>query len=89
MKLSEIWDRLKDRLVDDARDVWKWWSTWLYLAIGVAGAVAVGLQAMPREFQDCVSISFPRWLVIGMSVLALLGPLVRVVKQGRKDGPAT
>jgi len=84
-----MWNRLKDRLVDDARDVWKWWSTWLYLAIGLAGAVAVGLQAMPQDFQDCVSISFPRWLVIGMSVLALLGPLVRVVKQGRKDGPAT
>ena len=81
-------DFIKSHLVEDARDFWKWWSTWLYFAIGLAGAVAVGLQAMPQEFQDCVSISFPRWLVIGMSVLALLGPLVRIMKQGGKNGRA-
>lgn len=82
-----MFDWLKDKLVDDARDVWKWWSTWLSVAVGLIGAIAVGLQMMPQEFQDCVSDAFPRWLVIGMSVLALLVPVVRVLKQGKADGP--
>lgn len=81
-------DRIKAHLVDDARDVWKWWSTWLSVAIGLIGAVAVGLQMMPQQFQDCVSDAFPRWLVIGMSALALLVPVVRVLKQEKSDGPA-
>lgn len=81
-------DRIKAALVDDWRDVWRWWSTWLSIAVGLIGAVAVGLQMMPQQFQDCVSDAFPRWLVVGMSVLALLVPVVRVLKQGANDGPA-
>jgi len=82
-------EKIKAHLVDDWRDVGKWWSTWLSVAVGLIGAVAVGLQAMPQPFQDCVSAAFPKWLIMAMSVIALLVPFVRVIKQSKKDGPAT
>lgn len=85
--LSSLWPRIRAGLVDDARDVLKWWSTWLYLAIALVCGVAAGIEAMPQEVRECLSISYPRWVLIAVSVLALFGPLLRIVKQGAKaDG---
>jgi hypothetical protein len=83
--MDHLIERIKDRLVDDWRDVGKWWSTWLSVAVGLIGAVSVGLQAMPQPFQDCVSASFPKWVVIAMSAIAFLVPIVRVIRQSKND----
>lgn len=82
---STPWAKVRKRLVDDANDVFKWWSTWLFLAIAIVCAVAAGIEAMPQEVKECLSISYPRWVLIAVSVLAMFGPFLRVVRQDVKS----
>ena len=81
-------DRIKDMLVDDARDFWKWWSTWVYAAIGVTGVLSLMLEAAPQTLKDCITATAPKWVVIAMTTLSILGIVVRLIKQnGKTDGP--
>ena len=82
-----MWARIQDMMVDDARDFWTWWSTWLAWGSAIVGGVAAAYSFMPSEFQNCVGETFPRWVVIGLVAVNILIPLVRMMKQPRRHGP--
>jgi hypothetical protein len=85
----KIVDLIEAHLVEDARNVLKWWSTWVYAAIGVTGILSLLIEAAPQSFRDCITATAPKWVVVAMTSLSVLGIVVRLIKQNRSsDGPA-
>lgn len=69
-----MFEWLKDKLVDDVHEWYKWFSTWFFVSI----PTLIALQENIAFMQDMV----PDWLI---AVLAILGLIARIVKQNKED----
>ena len=69
---------IKLHLVDDARDVWKWYSTW---AAVTSGAVSLGWAAVPQDIKDGAAW----WVPLVVSAICFAGPALRVLRQGKSN----
>lgn len=69
---------LKSHLVDDVRDAWKWFSTWIF---GIITVLPIVWPQMPADLKAAL----PADLMPYVSALAFAGLVLRLVKQGSKD----
>lgn len=69
---------IKSHLVDDARDAWKWFSTWIFTVLVV---LPVAWPQVPPELKAAL----PADLLPYVSALAFAGLVLRLVKQGQKE----
>lgn len=63
------------KLVDDAKDFWKWYSTW---AMSLAAAIPFAWQEAPQDIKDKIPEEWMPWIVAAVLVAGLVG---RVKKQ--------
>lgn len=83
---------LKDHLVEDARNWWKWLSTWCFAAIGVLQTAQASLallspDVLATKVPFTASLSWQA-LINGVSIfLALAGPYLRAVRQTKAPAP--
>lgn len=86
-RLFGLLEKLTDRLIDEAKDWWKMWSSWLAIIWGVIvtavwnspETLQMAVNAMPEEIRAYLSP-----LVLG--VVAGLPILVRLIKQQKLSG---
>lgn len=71
-------DWLKSHLVEDARDAWKWFSTWIF---GIITVLPIVWPQMPSDLKAAL----PADLMPYVSALAFAGLVLRLVKQGPKE----
>lgn len=76
--MHKIIDKLRARLVDDVRDMWRWWSVWMMTIGGVLGTALTAVPAMPVEVQQAIPVAYRATLIAVWSVAALL---TRIIKQ--------
>lgn len=63
------------KLVDDARQAWRWFSIW---ALGALGALPVIWTQIPPESQALIPPEWRPWVLL---VIALAGIAGRTIKQ--------
>jgi hypothetical protein len=81
MKISE---RLREQLVDDARQAWRWWSVrWAALGAIMLPLLQVLPPALPPELQALLPPSV-RAITTGLWCIGFL--ILRVAAQGRRNG---
>ena len=68
------------RLVDDWKDFWKWYSTWIGAAIA---AVPVVWMQLPADLKAYIPESWYPYIMAGMFVAMVLG---RIDAQGEDGG---
>ena len=69
-----IIEKIKASLVEDFRECYKWFSTWVFVSI----PTLIALQENIPVIEQYV----PQWVV---AVLAILGLVARVIKQGKEN----
>lgn len=82
-----LFEKLGDRLIDEAKDWWKMWSSWLAIAWGVIvtavwnspETLQMVVNAMPEEVRALLSP-----LILG--IVGGLPILVRLIKQQKLSG---
>lgn len=65
------------KLVDDARQAWRWFSVW---AMGLPATVSAVWLAIPKKWQDIfienVTVTQIVWAVLVIMVLGIAGRLI-------------
>lgn len=69
------------KLVDDAKQAWRWFSTWLIASNAMFIVAYEQFDAIKQYIPDKVA----HGIIVGLLVLTALG---RVVKQGESPPPA-
>ena len=66
------------KLVDDWKDVWKWYSTW----VGVVGGFAPTVWlSVPKDLREAMPTE---WLAVGGGVFFVAMLVARTIDQGAK-----
>jgi hypothetical protein len=58
------------KLVEDWKDVWRWYSTWIGAAIAAVPFVWIEL---PQDLKDYVPVGWEPYIMAGMFVFMVLG----------------
>jgi hypothetical protein len=69
---------LHDRLIEDWRSAWRFWSIRMQLAGTMISGLLVMVPAMPAEIQELVPLKY-RVVAIGLWAVASIG--ARLIKQ--------
>lgn len=62
------------KLVENAKQSWKWFSM---QAMTVAGALQGAWLSVPQDLKDNVPTNLVHWITLGLVILGILGRLVK------------
>lgn len=66
------------KLVDDAKNAWRWFSMRMFAVLTV---VPVAWVSLPSDIKEKIPDSWDKWVFMFMAAVAVLGGAGRMVKQ--------